>query len=75
MAQSIRPRVEVVDDDIIVTMPGTNFHVTYRKGPDAGLIASDFMSDDRDAPISRAEFLAMALRIANAKARELGWSV
>jgi hypothetical protein len=36
---------------------------------------SDLMLDDRDAPITRAEFLARAWKAANDKARELGWIV
>ena len=32
--------VAVVDDAIIVTMPGTRYSITYRKGPDPWLLAS-----------------------------------
>jgi len=73
MAATIRLRVEVDYDAIIVTLPGTNFRVIYRK-PDQslGLVASDFRGD-RGAGISLADFLARAWRIANDKARELGW--
>ena len=73
MAETIRPRVEVEDDGIVVTLPGTNLRVIYRK-PDQslGLVASDFRGD-RGAGISLADFLARAWRIANDKARELGW--
>jgi hypothetical protein len=31
MAETIRLRVEVEDDGIIVTLPGTTFRVIYRK--------------------------------------------
>jgi hypothetical protein len=36
---------------------------------------SDYMGDDKDAPISRNEFQAQAWHAANTKARELGWIV
>jgi hypothetical protein len=51
--------VEVRNQDIIVTMPGTSLRVVYRQ-PQKG-------------PITRAEFTAKAMKLANAKARELGW--
>jgi hypothetical protein len=45
-------RIEVVDDEIVVTLPNSQLSVTY------------YMSD---------EFLAKAWKLANDKARELGW--
>lgn len=66
--------LEVRGDAIVVTMPGTSFSVTCRVLANPPT-SSDFMLDDRDAPISPAEFLARAWRAANAKARELGWIV
>jgi hypothetical protein len=63
--------------DIIVTMPGTKYTVTYYK-PDrspqlyARLITA---KDDSRATVNLSQFLAAALRAANAKARELGWIV
>jgi hypothetical protein len=68
-------KVELLGTDIIVTMPGTRFSVTYRKFANARQLSSDFIRDDRDAPIKRAVFLARAWRLANDKARELGWIV
>jgi len=74
-----RLRIEVLGSDIVVTLPGTTLEVTYQKcveGP--GLVAkslSFWLSEDLDAPISRADFLALAWRVANDKARELGWIV
>ena len=71
-AESIRLRVEVEGDGIIVTMSGTAF---YRKqAHTTGLVAFDV----RGAPgaaISQVEFLARAWKLANDKARELGWIV
>ncbi len=69
----------MLGSDIVVTLPGTRLEVTYRKsvgGP--GLVAkslSSWLPEDLDAPISRADFLALAWRLANDKARELGWTV
>ena len=39
MAKTIRLRVEVENNGIIVALAGTTFHVIYRKAPDApGLV-------------------------------------
>ena len=62
--------VEVLDDEFVITMPGTSYKVTFRKlagGP--GLSASHKIRDDPDTPITRSEFLARAWRVANDKAR------
>ena len=69
--------VEARDRDIIVTMPGTSFRVVYRK-PDCGpqLVARlDYFQNEQKGPITRPEFIAKALRLANDKACELGWIV
>ena len=60
--------VEARDRDIIVTMPGTNLRVVYRK-PDRApqLVARlDYLQNQQ-------EFLTLAWKLANDKARELGW--
>jgi hypothetical protein len=58
--------------DIIVTMPGTGFGVTYRKEKDLPLLMStDPMRVDPDPP--RLKFLAQAWKAAHNKARDLGW--
>ena len=67
--------VEARDRDIIVTMPGTNLRVVYRK-PDRApqLVARlDYLQNQQEGPITRAEFLTLAWKLANDKARELGW--
>jgi hypothetical protein len=67
--------VEVRDQDLVVTMPGTSLRVVYRK-PHWGsqLVARlDYFQDQQKGPITRAEFIAKALKLANDKARELGW--
>ena len=66
--------VAVVDDAIVVTIPGTSYSVTYRKRDEPWLLASD-IRDDKNSPISRWTFRAQAWTAANEKARELGWIV
>ena len=67
--------IEVVDDEIIVTAPFTSYSVTYYKPANSRhLLARNFTNkDDPQAPMTSAEFLAKAWRVANDKARELGW--
>jgi hypothetical protein len=69
--------VQLVFDEIIITMPGTAFKVIYKKIPNPpGLIVkSERIPDDRLAPVPKREFLALARIAANDKARELGWIV
>jgi len=66
--------VAVADDAITVTMQGTRYSVTYRKGDEPWLLASD-IQDDRDFPSWKFTFRAPAWTAANDKARELGWIV
>jgi hypothetical protein len=69
--------VEVWGSDIVITLPGTSYGVTYfkRKGS-IGLLAKDITNqDDPRIPMTSAEFLAKAWKLANNKARELGWIV
>jgi hypothetical protein len=69
--------VEVWGNDIMITLPGTSYWVTYfkRRGS-AGLLAKDIVNkDDSRSPITSADFLAQAWKLANDKARELGWIV
>ena len=68
-------RVQVLNDDIIVTLPGSHYSVTYYKPAKSPQLVAKFISD-RDDPrvaVSLSEFLALAWRLANDKARELGW--
>jgi hypothetical protein len=69
--------VEVRERDIVLTMPGTNFRVVYRKpGRGPKLVARlDYFQNEQKGSITRAEFLARAWKLANDKARELGWIV
>jgi hypothetical protein len=68
-------QLEVWDDEIIVSLPGTSYAVTYYKPANSPqLLAKDFpYDDDRGTELTQAEFLATAWRLANDKARELRW--
>jgi hypothetical protein len=69
--------LEVWDRDIIVTLPGSSYAVTYYKPKNSPqLLAKHIVSnDDQRAPMTGSEFLAKAWRLANHKARELRWIV
>jgi hypothetical protein len=69
--------VQVVDDEIIVTLLGTDYSVTYYRPKNSpGLLAKRISdSDDPRIPMRVSEFLASAWRLVNDKARELGWIV
>ena len=68
-------QLEVWDDEIIVSLPGTNYAVTYYKPANSPqLLAKNFpCEDDGRAEPTQAEFLATAWHLANEKARELPW--
>jgi hypothetical protein len=72
-------KVEVAENAraLIITLPGTDYQITYRKLADISGVsgAHDIRQDDPEAPLNRSEFLARAWTIAKAKARELGWIV
>jgi hypothetical protein len=69
--------VEVQGNEIVVTLPGTKFKVVYHKPPGSPqLMAKWHASRDKHfGEAKRAEFLANAWKVANDKARELGWIV
>jgi hypothetical protein len=68
-------RVSVVDDEIIVTWPGSFYSVTYYKPENSSQLLAKRIADQDDLrfPMTAAEFLAEAWRLANNKARELRW--
>jgi hypothetical protein len=68
-------QLEVWDDEIVVSLPGANYVVTYYKPANSPqLLAKNFpYDDDRHTELTQAEFLARAWRLANDKARELRW--
>jgi hypothetical protein len=77
MTDSTDLQVLVFDDEIVVTLPGSNYSVTYSKPiRSPGLLAKGiFHKDDPNAPMRVSEFLAQAWKLANDKARELKWIV
>ena len=68
-------RIQVVDDEIIVTLPGSHYSVTYCKPAKSPQLLAKCISDRDDPRVAMrlSEFLASAWRLANDKARELGW--
>jgi hypothetical protein len=70
-------RVQVVDDEIIVTRPGSYYSVTYYKPEKSPQLLAKRLpdTDDLRIPMTASEFLAEAWKLANDKARELGWIV
>jgi hypothetical protein len=68
--------VEVDDRYIVITMPGTTFRASYFASSNSPeLTRSDWMTEDGDASVSRTDFLERAVKVAHARARELGWLV
>lgn len=73
--------VEVLDDEIIMTLPGTSYAVMYYRAtafPQRLLTKSHSGGEDHDVLMTQAEFHGRAWRLANQKARELGlivWDV
>ena len=74
MMENANLSVEVRDQDIVITMPGTSLRVVYRKPHRGSQLVTrlDYFQDQQKGPITRAEFLAKASKLANHKARELG---
>lgn len=70
-------RVKLLEDNIVVSLPGYSYAVAYYKTDDSpGLLMKYSVSqDDLRIQMTGAEFLADAWRLANNKARELGWIV
>jgi hypothetical protein len=69
-------RVQVVDSELIVTLPGSFYSVTYYKPQNSPQLAKNIADrDDLRILMTVAEFLTKAWRTTNDKARELGWIV
>lgn len=64
----------MVDDEIIISLPGTSYSVTYYKPPNSPqLLAKNIsQSDDNRTSLKVSDFLVRAWHTANAKASELG---
>jgi|NGEPerStandDraft_13_1074530.scaffolds.fasta_scaffold07861_2 hypothetical protein len=69
--------VEVGDDELVVSLPRSHYSVTYYKPENSPQLLAKRISDRDDprAPMTASEFLAKAWKLANDKARELGWIV
>ena len=76
-SESLHIDVDFHNEEIEVTLPSTNYSVTFIKsGDDEVLIAKPHArDDDARAPISFATFLDRAISHANERAREFGWIV
>jgi hypothetical protein len=72
-ASDLRVLVVLEADTIVVTMPGTNYSISYRKLHDTPWLVASDVHDDPDC--SKFTFRAKAWTAANDKARELGWIV
>lgn len=75
VGQSWRWELEARGRELIVTLPGTSYRVIYRQHQNSPKPVTAIVpkGNERGALVSREEFFARALRLANGKARELGW--
>lgn len=69
-------RVSVKGSEIVVTAADSDYVVTYHKPADsAALLAKSFpRKEDRRVSMTLADFLQVSWKLANEKARELGWT-
>jgi hypothetical protein len=67
--------IEVLEGNIRVSLEGSNYAVTYHKPRNSPQLLAKTLSlnEDRNAPMTQGEFLALAWKAANDKAREMGW--
>jgi hypothetical protein len=67
--------IEVLHNEITVTMPGTSYSVTYYKPKHSRILLAKRPSsiDDQRSTLRLSEFLGGAWWATNDKARELGW--
>ena len=67
--------VEVLDDEIVITLSGTNYAVTYYRAsafPQQLLTKSHTGREDHGAPMTQAEFHGRAWRLANDRRESWG---
>ena len=69
--------IDVLGGNIRVSLAGSNYAVTYHKPRNSPqLLAKSLpVNEDWHASMTQGEFLALAWRAANVKAREMGWIV
>ena len=67
--------VDVVDDEIVVSLPESQYSVTYYKPETSPQLCAKHITEKYDprVPMTVSEFHGRAWRLANDKARELGW--
>lgn len=67
--------MQVVDDELLVSLPGSIYSVTYYKPEKSPQLLAKRIPDKDDLRIATtlSEFLTEAWRLANDKAKELGW--
>ena len=68
-------RLDVIDDEILVSLPGTSYSVIYFKREGSPQLSARHipMTEDSRTPLKLSDFLSRAWTKANDKARELGW--
>ena len=69
--------IDVLGGNIIVSLPGSNYTVTYHKPRHSPQLLARSLptKEDRHASMTQGEFLALAWGAANDKARTMGWIV
>jgi len=68
-------RVRIVNDEIVVSLPGFHYSATYYKPFNAPQLVESNISipDDPRIGMKKSEFVVKARKLANENARELGW--
>jgi hypothetical protein len=69
--------IDVPGGNIMVSLAGSDYAVTYHKPRNSPQLLAGSLptKEDRHASMTQGEFLALAWRAANDKAREMGWIV
>jgi hypothetical protein len=69
--------VEVDGGEIVVTVPGTSYRAVYHRPANKPWLIATSRSGrwEKGTSMTTAEFYARAWKLANDKARELGWIV
>ena len=70
-------RVRIVNDEIVVSLPGFHYSATYYKPYNAPQLVERNIpiTDDPRIGMKKSEFVVKARKLANDKARELRWIV
>jgi hypothetical protein len=67
--------IDVLGGNIRVSLTGSNYAVTYHKPRNSPQLLAKTLpvNEDLNAPMTQGEFLALAWKAANDRAREMGW--